>query len=131
MPSSQLSCGWDIEGALTQEELDPTFQYISDDIPSADKYYRIRKLQEQQEKKGQGPNPAPPSPTVSFASKYGQSPLHEMPNMWEKSHPYIQDYRTARRNLGPPVWAQHKRSVARPAPQKKPSSDDGGCCLVM
>ncbi|TGO37705.1 hypothetical protein BHYA_0091g00390 [Botrytis hyacinthi] len=62
------------------------YQYVRDETPSADEYYRAQKLQEQQRK---GPKPAPPSPTVSLISTYGQNPMHEIPNVRDKSHHYV------------------------------------------
>ncbi|KAF7887283.1 hypothetical protein EAF00_009577 [Botryotinia globosa] len=104
-------------------------QYIRDETPSADEYYRAQRMQEQQR---QGSKPAPPpSPTVSIISTYGQNPVYDIPNVRNKSHHYVRDNRRAARGLGPPVWAQPKPSVSRPTPQKKPSSEEGGCCVVM
>lgn len=91
------------------------YQYVRDTYPSADECYRAKKLQEQQR---QGSKPAPPSPTVSLISTYGQNPMHEIPNVRDNSHHYVTDHRRARRDLGPPVWSQRKPSVSKPVSQK-------------
>ncbi|ATZ56896.1 hypothetical protein BCIN_14g01050 [Botrytis cinerea B05.10] len=160
MPPSKLSSGWDTEGALTREELDPTFafpqfyevsmfpshkkasrNYVQpavdsprynyrcaiDDVPSAYEYHRVQKQQEQRQR----PKPSPLSPSVSLCSTYGRKPMCEAPHLGEDSHRYAQGYRAARGDLGPPVWAHHKAPISKPTPQKKTSSEDVGCCLVM
>ncbi|KAF7946906.1 uncharacterized protein EAE97_004155 [Botrytis byssoidea] len=104
------------------------YQYVKDETPSADEYYRAQKLQEQQR---QAPKPATPSPAVSLISTHGRKPMHETANVRGKSHHQGRGHQTAGRSLGPPVSAQRKPSVSKPVSQKKPSSEDGGCCVVM
>ncbi|TGO45506.1 hypothetical protein BOTNAR_0661g00030 [Botryotinia narcissicola] len=104
------------------------YQYVKDETPSADEYYRSQKLQEQQR---QASKPATPSPTVSLISTHRRIPMHDTTNVRGKSYHHGRGHQTAKRDLGPPVSAQRKPSIFRPVPQKKPSSEERGCCVVM
>ncbi|KAK6598046.1 hypothetical protein H4I96_08998 [Botrytis cinerea] len=110
MPPSKLSSGWDTEGALTREELDPTFafpqfyevsmfpshkkasrNYVQPAVDSPRYNYRCaiddvpsayeyHRVQKQQEQR-QRPKPSPLSPSVSLCSTYGRKPMCEAPNL--------------------------------------------------